>query len=139
MKKLHRLNLRIDSRTYEQLKKYAEKNTFQQLSEGVRKLLKEALSNKMEFAMVLEPKNKWIEIELSFDKKEEKQESIVALPEDYRPAQKPYKAVSVVSDPEASYKHGDVIVVPTHVIQEIEIRDNKFYLVERNYIMATVR
>ena len=46
MKKPHRLNLRIDSRTYEQLKGYAEKNTFQQLSEGVRKLLKEALSSK---------------------------------------------------------------------------------------------
>ena len=46
MKKPHRLNLRIDSRTYEQLKEDAEKNTFQQLSEGVRKLLKEALSSK---------------------------------------------------------------------------------------------
>ena len=89
--------------------------------------------------MVLEPKNKWIEIELSFDKKEQEIESIIALPEDYRPAQKPYKAVSVVSDPEGVYKHGDVIITPTHVIQEIEIRDNKFYLVERNYVMATVR
>ena len=88
--------------------------------------------------MVLEPKNKWIEIELSFDKKEEEIQSIVALPEDYRPTQKPYKAVSVVSDPEASYKHGDVIVVPTHVIQEIEIRDNKFYLIERGHVMAVV-
>jgi co-chaperonin GroES (HSP10) len=72
----------------------------------------------MEFTMVLEPKNSWIEIDLSFDKKEKKEESIIALPEDY--------------------KHGDVVVVPTHVVQEIEIVDNKFYLVERNYIMASV-
>jgi co-chaperonin GroES (HSP10) len=92
----------------------------------------------MEFTMVLEPKNSWIEIDLSFDKKEEKEESIIALPEDYRPAQKPFKAVSVVLDPHEEYKHGDVVVVPTHVVQEIEIVDNKFYLVERNYIMASV-
>ena len=66
--------------------------------------------------MVLEPKNSWIEIDLSFDKKEKKEESIIALPEDYRPAQKPFKAVSVVLDPHEEYKHGDVVVVPTHVV-----------------------
>jgi co-chaperonin GroES (HSP10) len=47
--------------------------------------------------------------------------------------------VSVIRDPDEEYKNGDVIVTPTHVIQEIEIDKNKFYLVERNYIMATVR
>ena len=89
--------------------------------------------------MVLEPRNKWIEVELSFDNNEQQQESIIALPDDYRPSEKPYKAVSVIRDPEEEYKNGDVIVTPTHVIQEIEIDKNKFYLVERNYIMATVR
>ena len=93
----------------------------------------------MEFTMVLEPRNKWIEVELSFDNNEQQQESIIALPDDYRPSEKPYKAVSVIRDPEEEYKNGDVIVTPTHVIQEIEIDKNKFYLVERNYIMATVR
>ncbi len=89
--------------------------------------------------MVLEPRNKWIEVELSFDNNEQQQESIIALPDDYRPSEKPYKAVSVIRDPDEEYKNGDVIVTPTHVIQEIEIDKNKFYLVERNYIMATVR
>jgi|MDSZ01.2.fsa_nt_gb co-chaperonin GroES (HSP10) len=93
----------------------------------------------MEFTMVLEPRNKWIEVELSFDNNEQQQESIIALPDDYRPSEKPYKAVSVIRDPDEEYKNGDVIVTPTHVIQEIEIDKNKFYLVERNYIMATVR
>ena len=46
--------------------------------------------------MILEPKNNWIEVDLSFDKKEEK-ESLIALPEDYRPAEKPYKAVLINS------------------------------------------
>ena len=93
----------------------------------------------MEFTMVLEPRNKWIEVELSFDNNEQQQESIIALPDDYRQSEKPYKAVSVIRDPDEEYKNGDVIVTPTHVIQEIEIDKNKFYLVERNYLMATVR
>jgi hypothetical protein len=55
----------------------------------------------MELRMVLDPKNNWIQVELSFDKKEEEVEkSIIALPDDYKPAQKPYKAVSVAVDPE---------------------------------------
>ena len=63
--------------------------------------------------------------------KQKKEESIIALPEDTD--QKPFKAVSVVLDPHEEYKHGDVVVVPTHVVQEIEIVDNKFYLVEKLY------
>ena len=42
------------------------------------------------------------------------------------------------SDPQGDYKFGDILVVPTHIIREIEIRDNKFYLVERNHVMAVV-
>ena len=62
--------------------------------------------------MVLDPKNNWIQVDLSFDKKEEEVEkSIIALPDDYKPAQKPFKAVSVATDPEGQYQHGDVIVV----------------------------
>ena len=38
--------------------------------------------------MVLDPKNNWIQVELSFEEKEET-ESLIALPEDYRPAERP--------------------------------------------------
>ena len=34
---------------------------------------------------------------------------------------------------------GDVVVLPTHIIREIELSGNKFHLVERNHIMAVVR
>tara|TARA_Y100000592_G_scaffold77794_1_gene122126 strand:- start:721 stop:993 length:273 start_codon:yes stop_codon:yes gene_type:complete len=88
--------------------------------------------------MILDTKTPWIQVELSFDKEEENPYSI-ALPDDYRPAEKPYKAVSVVRDPEGEYKHGDVVVLPTHIIREIELSTNKFHLVERNHIMAVVR
>lgn len=88
--------------------------------------------------MTLEPKGPWIQVELSFDKEEENPYSI-ALPEDYRPTEKPYKAVSVVSDPCGEYAYGDVVVLPTHIIREIELSGNKLHLVERNHIMAVVR
>lgn len=88
--------------------------------------------------MILDTKTPWIQVELSFDKEEENPYSI-ALPDDYRPAEKPYKAVSIVRDPEGEYKHGDVVVLPTHIIREIELSTNKFHLVERNHIMAVVR
>ena len=89
--------------------------------------------------MVLEPKNNWIEVELSFDKVEEEAEkSLLVLPEDYKPAEKPYKAVSVKADPQGDYKCADVIVVPTHVIREIQIRENKFFLIERNHVMGVL-
>jgi co-chaperonin GroES (HSP10) len=87
--------------------------------------------------MILDPKNSWIEVDLSFDEKEA-QESLIALPEDYKPVEKPYKAVSMKRDPQDEYKFGDILIIPTHIIREIEIRDNKFYLVERNHVMAVV-
>ena len=87
--------------------------------------------------MILDPKNNWIQVELSFDKKE-KEVSLIALPEDYKPAEDPYKAVSVKVDPKEEYRYGDVVVVPTHIIRDIKIRDNTFHLVERSHIMAVV-
>ena len=87
--------------------------------------------------MVLDPKNNWIQVELSFDKKEE-EVSLIALPDDYKPAENPHKAVSVKVDPMDVYKYGDVVIVPAHVIRDIEIRDNTFHLIERNHIMAVV-
>lgn len=89
--------------------------------------------------MVLDPKNSWIQVELSFDKKEEDiEKSLVALPEDYKPAEKPYKVVSVKVDPKEEYKRGENIIVPAHIIRDIEIRDNTFYFIERNHVMAVV-
>jgi co-chaperonin GroES (HSP10) len=87
--------------------------------------------------MILEPKNNWIEVDLSFDKKEEK-ESLIALPEDYKPAEKPYKAVSMKRDPLGDYKYGDVLIVPSHIIREIDVVGQQFYLIERSHIMAVV-
>ena len=80
--------------------------------------------------MIIKPKNKWVQVALDFDKESEK-DNLIALPDDYKPA-------SVKGDPEGEYKYGDVVVVPTHIIREIDLEEHKFYLVERSHIMATV-
>ena len=56
--------------------------------------------------MIIHPKNKWIQVEFSFDKKGEVPETtLVALPDDYKAVEQPYKAVSVVRDPEGEYNY----------------------------------
>lgn len=87
--------------------------------------------------MLIKPKNNWIHVDLSFDKERENPYEVL-LPDDYKPAENPYKAVSIGLDPQAEYKHGDVVVVPSHIIREIELENNKFYLIERGHIMAMV-
>ena len=89
--------------------------------------------------MIIHPKNKWIQVEFSFDKKGEVPETtLVALPDDYKAVEQPYKAVSAVRDPEGEYNYGDILVLPTHIVREIELSDYKFHLVERNHVMAVV-
>ena len=93
----------------------------------------------MKTKMLLAPTSKWVQVSLDFDETEKVHEkSLIALPEDYKPAEKPYKAVSVVCDSQKEYIYGDVIIVPTHLIREIGLRERTFYLVERSHIMAVV-
>jgi hypothetical protein len=84
--------------------------------------------------MKVEPKNGWILVELLDEAQE--QDSVVLLPEDYKKVERPYKIVRVVNDPEFKYEGN--VVVPIHVIREIDLSGGKFYLIERNHIMAGV-
>ena len=93
----------------------------------------------MKTKMLLAPTSKWVQVSLDFDETEKVHEkSLIALPEDYKPAEKPYKAVSVVCDSRKEYIYGEVVIVPTHVLREIGLRERTFYLVERSHIMAVV-
>ena len=87
--------------------------------------------------MKLDPKGNWVQVDLTFDKEEE-ENTLIALPDDWKPAEKPYKIVSVVIDPCGEYIPGDIIVVPTHIVREVEVKQDKFYLVERNHVLAQV-
>jgi len=87
----------------------------------------------------LEPKHKWVEVDISQKKIESnKEKSFVILPEDYSPSQSPYKDVAVVTDPYEEYAPGTRIVVPTHIIRDIEIDGFKFNFIERSHIMAVI-
>ena len=89
--------------------------------------------------MTLLPKNNWVSVRLVEEVKKEKEDNMaILLPEDYKPQENPYKVVTVIKDPEWMYSSGSCVVVPTHIIREIEVCGSKHYLVERNHIMAVV-
>tara|TARA_R110002020_G_scaffold288661_1_gene504111 strand:- start:4677 stop:4940 length:264 start_codon:yes stop_codon:yes gene_type:complete len=86
--------------------------------------------------MKLEPKRNWISVDLS--KGPEEEEALVLLPDDYKPEQNPHRTVVVKTDPQGEYSVGSLIVVPTHVVQEVKVKNKSFHLVERNFVMAQV-
>tara|TARA_R100001509_G_scaffold118277_1_gene72722 strand:+ start:1164 stop:1433 length:270 start_codon:yes stop_codon:yes gene_type:complete len=87
--------------------------------------------------MIVKPKNNWIQVDLPLGKERESPYEVL-LPADYKPAEKPYKEITVCSDPKEEYKHGDIVVVPTHIIREVDLEEGRFYLIERSHVMALV-
>ena len=87
--------------------------------------------------MKLEPKRNWISVELS-ETADKEEEVFVLLPDDYKPEQSPHRTVVVKTDPQGEYSAGCLIVVPTHVVHEVKVRNKRFHLVERNFVMAQI-
>ena len=77
------------------------------------------------------PINNWIHVRLQA---EEEEDSLVLLPEDYKKNENPYKVVQVINGD--GYEYGDMIIVPTHTIQDIEVDGETIYLVLHNHVMA---
>lgn len=88
--------------------------------------------------MNIEPKNNWILVEIVNKVEEKKEESVVLLPEDYKKPENPYTVAKVLDDPEWVY-HDCNVIVPTHIIRNIQIGSETFYLIERSHIMASTR
>ena len=68
--------------------------------------------------MRLEPRHNWIEIVKITTN--EKEENLLILPEDFKRPESAHQVVLVVTDPSGSYNAGDKVVIPTHVIRDIE-------------------
>lgn len=83
----------------------------------------------------LSPKNRYVLVEQRSEKAT--QRSFV-LPTDYKEKLEPYKIVRVIEDSNNKYMPETLIVVPTNVLEEVAIDNQKFYLVTDNYILATV-
>lgn len=85
--------------------------------------------------MNIRPVNNWLHI--SPETREQEQDSLVLLPDDYKKAESPYTIVRVNSS-STNYNTGDVLIVPTHTIQDIEVRGDIVHLVQENYVLAVV-
>jgi len=89
----------------------------------------------------IQPENNWILVEL-VKAPEEKKESMVLLPEDFKAKESPYSVVKVIRDSTneaASFKKDELLVIPTHIIRDIQVESHSFSLIERNHIMASMR
>ena len=80
--------------------------------------------------------NRHVLVEL-VEEEEEEQQSLIALPQDYKKSESPYTVVKVlqISDEcKLFLEQGDLIVIERRMLTEIEIKGEKNYLVLENYI-----
>ena len=84
--------------------------------------------------------NRHVLVEL-VDEEEEKKESLIALPQDYKKAEEPYVVVKVLQtsgDCNLFLEYGDYIVIESRMLTEIEIKGEKNYLILENYIYGRI-
>ena len=84
--------------------------------------------------------NRHVLVEL-VEEEEEEQQSLIALPQDYKKTESPYTVVKVlqISDEcKLFLEQGDLIVIERRMLTEIEIKGEKNYLVLENYIYGRI-
>ena len=84
--------------------------------------------------------NRHVLIEL-VEEKEEEQQSLIALPQDYKKTVSPYmvaKVLQVSDECKLFLEEGDLIVIERRMLTEIEIKGEKNYLVLENYIYGRI-
>jgi hypothetical protein len=88
----------------------------------------------------LTPRNRYLLVEENIGSITEVQESRgFLLPEDYKPRKEAsHKVMKVVKDATGQYSPKTLVLVPTNMLEEIDINNQQFYLVTDNYIVATV-
>ena len=88
----------------------------------------------------MEPFNRHVLVKL-IEKEEEKKESLVVLPTDYKKPESPYLAGEVLDwseDCNIQFAVGDEVVFEKRMLQKIEIDDKLHYLVLENYIYGRI-
>lgn len=85
----------------------------------------------------LSPKNKYMLVEpVEQDKKEEEQRAFFIPDENNRTEE--YKIVRVIEDSNCKYEPESLVLVPTHLLEKIEISGKTNYLITENYVIASV-
>jgi len=85
--------------------------------------------------MKITPVNNWLHVELKT--KQQEQDRVVLLPDDYRTAENPYSIVRIITS-STNYSAGDTLIVPTHTIQDIDVNGKTIHLVLQNHVLAVV-
>jgi len=86
----------------------------------------------------LSPRNRYLLVEEECVTVSKQEERSFVLPTNYKEKDQPYKVMRVIEDSNGKYQPESLILVPTNVLEEVEINKEKFYLVTDNYILATV-
>ena len=80
--------------------------------------------------------NRHVLVEL-VEEEEEEQQTLIALPQDYKKSESPYLVVKILQksdDCKLFLEQGDLVVIERRMLTEIEIKGEKNYLVLENYI-----
>lgn len=87
----------------------------------------------------LSPRNRYLLVEEKHVTISKQEERTFVLPTDYKEKRDPYKIMRVVEDSNGRFEPESLILVPTNVLEEVVINEQKFYLVTDNYVMAVVK
>ena len=87
--------------------------------------------------MNITPQNRHLLIEVPDEAEGDEKPAAFLLPEGYEKPKSEYVKVKVL-DYGCCHQLGSHVVVPRHMIQEIDIGDTTFNLVQENYVLATV-
>lgn len=86
--------------------------------------------------MFLSPRNRYILVEPVESKKKVEERAFV-LPNEYEEVER-YKVVKVIDDSNALYLPNSYILVPTQMLEKIELNGHNYYLITDNYVIAVV-
>jgi uncharacterized protein YrzB (UPF0473 family) len=85
----------------------------------------------------LSPKNKYMLVEpVQQDKKEEEQRAFYIPDENGKTEE--YQIVRVIEDSNFKYEPESLVLVPSHLLERIEINGQTNYLITENYVIASV-
>lgn len=95
--------------------------------------------------MDLYPRNRHLLIEVQEEKQNENNDTRLLLPDDYVPTQNQFVAAKVLrSSPRTKgsedwiAKEGEVVIVNRSMIEEIDVKGDKFTTILENYVVGVV-
>jgi len=84
------------------------------------------------------PQNRHLLIEVVDETENGNKPADFLLPEGYEKPKSEHVKVKVLDDSACSLSYGSQVVVTRHMIQEIDIGETTFSLIQENYVLASV-